>query len=69
MSAGSVAFGLGVIRLHVSVCGWNMEFFFLKETLQTSVPTAWGGATEKEEGKYWRDLREVEGRGWVAERQ
>lgn len=66
MSAGSVALGSGVIRLHVSVGGWNTEFSFLKEMLGTSVPTAWGGAREKEEEKYWR---EVEGRGWVEERQ
>ena len=51
MSAGSVALGLEVIMLPLSACGRNMDLSFLEETLRTSVPTAWGGATEREERK------------------
>lgn len=69
MSAGSVALGFGVIGLPLSASGQNMDLSFLKETLRTSVPTAWGGATEREERK---DRRDVEGRGraegWTGER-
>lgn len=67
MSAGSVALGFEVISLSLSACGQNTDLSFLKETLQTSVPTAWGGATARgEEGLEggWRKRKGRNYRKW-----
>lgn len=66
MSAGSVALGSGVISRPLSACGRNMDLSFLKETLRTSVPTAWEGAAEREERKDWKEEdgeKDEQGRG------
>lgn len=67
MSAGSVALGFEVIGLPLSARGQNMDLSFLKESLQTSAPTAWEGAMVRgEEGLEggWRKRKGRNYRKW-----